>query len=76
MSKRTERESWFFDRIGSIVFRSKSESEDESIQSFIEAGVKIKDEGHAMYLHDLEFQTEKINFFESKENRDSISAGN
>ena len=73
--KTTERERWFLDRVGERVFRNLPDADSSSIVDSISEGTKIRDEGHALYLHDYEKQTEGITYFESPEERDSLVTG-
>lgn len=58
-----EREKFFIDRIGKSVFSNKLYSTDANND-----GIKIKDAGHALYLHDHEIQYKnKIKYFDTKE---------
>lgn len=70
MRKLSEREQWFFDRIGKRVFRPNTHCCDICTNAY-NNGLLINDENHATYLSDIEgeYQHDKypMKYFDTKE---------
>lgn len=50
----SDREKWFIDRIGKVVFRNKTTCKCKVCDSVYENGLTIEDNLHASYLYDCE----------------------
>lgn len=50
----TEREKWLIERIGKRVFRNKTTCPCAVCERVYQEGLVIADEGHAVYLSDIE----------------------
>lgn len=81
MAKRelTEREKWFNDRIGKIVWRNKTTCTCGICESVYQNGLMLSDEMHASYVCDCEgsYNAEGsiLRYFDSKEERDVFEKG-
>jgi hypothetical protein len=67
----TEREKWFIDRIGKIVYRNETSCKCVVCASVVENGVIISDANHAIYLSETECEYTAdgwpMKYFDSKE---------
>lgn len=54
MREYTEREKWFIDRIGKVVYRQATTCQCEICKSVVLNGLMIHDEYHALYLCEME----------------------
>jgi hypothetical protein len=50
----TEREQWFIDRIGKIVYRNETSCPCEICKDVAKNGLVIDDHNHALYLSEME----------------------
>jgi hypothetical protein len=76
MTKReiTEREKWFYDRIGKIVWRNKTSCTCKVCDSIYQNGSMLLDEMDASYICDFEAICKAegvvLRYFDTKEERD------
>jgi hypothetical protein len=68
------RQQWFKDRIGKVVWRNKTTCTCPVCEHAYEYGLLIIDEMHAVYLYDCEamytIEGYKLRYFDTKEERD------
>lgn len=50
----SERRQWFIERIGKVIYRTKTDCRCRSCEQVYENGILIEDEFHAECLHDWE----------------------
>ncbi len=66
-----EREKWFYDRIGKLIFRNKTACECAICTAVWERGLIILDARHAGYLFDIEgmynHEGVALKYFDTKE---------
>lgn len=62
-----QRKQWFMDRIGKIVYRTKTTCDCEVCTNAYENGIVIADEMHAIYLCDMESEGVVLRYFDTKE---------
>jgi hypothetical protein len=64
-----ERKQWFIDRIGNVVYRTKTTCGCGVCEDIYKKGLLIADEMHARYIHDCEFE-QVAKYFDTIEERD------
>ncbi len=71
-----EREKWFTDRIGKIVYRNKTSCECRVCENVYQNGLKLYDKMQASYTHECEacYTSEGsiLRYFDTKEERDEF----
>jgi len=76
MEEYKQRQKWFIDRIGKIVYRNKTSCRCETCDKVYKNGLIISDENHAIYLHDNEccYNSENtpLKYFDTIEERDKF----
>jgi len=75
MTKLSEREQWFLDRVGERVYftRGFTTCKCEACVHEDNQGMVILDKEHAKYLHDMEIDyNTKLKYFDTPEERDEF----
>lgn len=72
---RREREKWFQDRIGKVVYGAKSSCKCQTCKIVYSRSLKIMDKDHASYVHDFEGEI-NIRYFDTIEERNEFENGN
>ena len=74
--KYKEREKWFTDRVGKVVYRNKTSCLCDVCEHVYQNGLNISDEMHASYLHDNEAcytsEGSLLRYFDTIEERDEF----
>ncbi len=74
----SEREKWFNDRIGKLVYRNKTTCKCPTCDGVYQAGVLIFDQMHANYLEmcEAEYNIEgtPLRYFDTVEERDKFES--
>jgi hypothetical protein len=63
---RSQREQWFYDRIGRRVFRTGTHCDCGVCSQVYENGLIITDELHAGYLFMIESECDGVKYFDTK----------
>jgi hypothetical protein len=76
MRELSEREKWFQERVGKIIWRNKTSCECPSCLGVYDFGLKLGDDMHASYVCDCEgsayFEDHILRYFDTKEERDQF----
>lgn len=74
MRELSEREKWFIDRIGKIIFRTDNICQCKICKDVAINGLYLIDKGHALYVAETEaeynFEGIPLKYFDTKEERD------
>lgn len=66
-----KREQWFQDRVGKLIWRTKTTCKCSVCADVYVNGITPSDEMHASYLHDCESEMPSLMYFDTKEERDN-----
>ena len=71
MPEYTEREQWFIEKIGEVIFRNETSCDCGVCKHVYDNGLIVKDKNHASYLYEmeLEYAAEEVplKYFDTKE---------
>lgn len=80
MRNYSQREQWFIERIGKVVYRNATTCACEVCKNVHQSGLFIKDENHALYIAEIELcytsDGHPLKYFDTKEEAANFEINN